>query len=231
MEFQFKEHYSLDDLRTIIKILRSPEGCPWDRKQNHHSIRNDFIEETYEAVEALDTDNRELLCEELGDVLFQVLFHCQLEEETGGFSFEDIADGAAKKMIVRHPHVFGTVKVNGEGDVLKNWDDIKQKTKHRESYTEALQGVSPALPALMRAAKVQEKAESYGCPIEQQPAAVKPEQAGKVLFEAVRAVRAAGLEPEEVLSAETDRYIKKFADWEKLNSVAVSESKKEKKAK
>lgn len=214
MDFQPKSKYDLQDLRQIIKILRSPEGCPWDRKQNHHSIRNNFIEETYEAVEAIDSENRELLCEELGDVLFQVLFHCQLEEECGGFSFADIVDGAAKKMIERHPHVFGGEQVENVEEVLQNWDKIKADTKHRSSGTKVLQSVSPALPALMRAAKVQQKAQQAGYPPEQNPQPADAREAGKLLLRAVRAVRAAGLEPEQVLGEATESYIRGFAAWE-----------------
>lgn len=217
MNFQPKKRYDLQDMRQIIKILRSPEGCPWDREQNHHSIRNNFIEETYEAVEAIDTENPTLLCEELGDVLFQVLFHCQLEEETDRFSFDDIVDGVAKKMIERHPHVFGCVQAANVEEVLQNWDAIKQESKHRNSGTKVLQSVSPALPALMRAAKVQKKAEQAGYPPEQNPAAADPQQAGALLMQAVRAVRAAGLEPEQVLSEEVESYIRGFAEWEAVS--------------
>ncbi|HCC02636.1 MAG TPA: nucleoside triphosphate pyrophosphohydrolase [Ruminococcaceae bacterium] len=214
MNFHFKDRYDLSDLRQIVRILRSPEGCPWDQKQDHHSIRNNFIEETYEAVEALDTENSGLLCEELGDVLFQVVFHAALEEEAGRFTFDDVVDGVAKKMIVRHPHVFGTVKVQSMEDVLQNWDAIKAKTKHRKTGADVLENVSPALPALMRAAKVQKKAQAAGYPPEQHPKAIDPKQAGELLMQAVRTVRAAGLEPEQVLSNEVRSYIRHFAEWE-----------------
>ena len=198
LTFQRKQRYNLADLRRILEILRAPGGCPWDREQTHRSIRNNFIEETYEAVEAIDTGDTALLQEELGDVLFQVLFHCQLEAEQGHFDFDDVVDGIAKKMIERHPHVFGAVPVSGTQDVLRNWDSIKRATKHQRTQTEVLESVSPALPALMRATKVQDKSE----------------KAGALLMQAVRAVRAAGLQPEEVLSKETERYIHRFAAWE-----------------
>lgn len=232
MEFQTKERYDLTDLRQIVRILRSPEGCPWDQKQDHHSIRNNLIEETYEAVEAIDTDNSTLLREELGDVLFQVVFHCTLEEEAGRFTLEDIVDGVAKKMIERHPHVFGSVRVSGVEEVLKNWDVIKEKTKHRDNGTEILKSVSPALPALMRAAKVQKKAQQAGYPPEQQPQqAVSPEKAGETLMRDVRAVRAAGLEPEQVLSEEVEAYIRRFAEWESgRTDTAQNQAEKEKKS-
>ena len=162
MSFEKKDKYTIEDLLEIMKILRAPGGCPWDREQDHHSIRASFIEETYEAVEAIDTDNTELLKEELGDVLLQVVFHSRIEEEAGRFNFDDVADGICKKMIVRHPHVFGDVTVENSADVLKNWDEIKKKTKSQKTQTEVLQSVSPALPALMRSAKVQHKAAKVG---------------------------------------------------------------------
>ena len=132
MSFEKKDKYTIEDLLEIMKILRAPGGCPWDREQDHHSIRASFIEETYEAVEAIDTDNTELLKEELGDVLLQVVFHSRIEEEAGRFNFDDVADGICKKMIVRHPHVFGDVTVENSADVLKNWDEIKKKTKSQK---------------------------------------------------------------------------------------------------
>ncbi len=153
MEFQRKDKYSMDDLLEIMKILRAPGGCPWDREQTHQSIRNCFIEETYEAVEAIDTEDPVLLQEELGDVLLQVLFHSEIEEEEGRFDFSDVVDGEAKKMVERHPHVFGSVTVDGTEDVLTNWDAIKKKTKAQKTQTEVLQSVSKALPALCVARK------------------------------------------------------------------------------
>ncbi len=216
MEFQRKETYDLADLRQIVEILRAPDGCPWDREQTHHSIRNNFIEETYEAVEAIDREDAPLLQEELGDVLFQVLFHSQLEAEAGRFTFDDVVDGIAKKMIERHPHVFGEEVASNTQEVLRNWDAIKQQTKHQKTQTEVLQSVSPALPALMRASKVQQKAQKAGFPEEPNgaSAALSPEEAGRLLWQAVRAVRQAGLSAEQMLSEETDRYIARFAAWE-----------------
>lgn len=216
MEFQRKETYDLADLRQIVEILRAPGGCPWDREQTHHSIRNNFIEETYEAVEAIDREDAPLLQEELGDVLFQVLFHSQLEAEAGRFTFDDVVDGIAKKMIERHPHVFGEEVASNTQEVLRNWDAIKQQTKHQKTQTEVLQSVSPALPALMRASKVQQKAQKAGFPEEPNggSAALSPEEAGRLLWQAVRAVRQAGLSAEQMLSEETDRYIARFAAWE-----------------
>ena len=130
MNFPQKEKYTAEDLVSIVEILRAPGGCPWDREQTHASIRKNLLEETYEAVEAIDAQDTELLKEELGDVLLQVVFHAQLEREQGSFDFDDVCDGVVRKMIVRHPHVFGDVAVNGTRDVLRNWDAIKKATKH-----------------------------------------------------------------------------------------------------
>lgn len=108
MDFKEKENYKFNDLIEIVKILRSPSGCPWDREQTHKSIRSNFIEETYEAVEAIDTDDKELLKEELGDVLLQVVLHSEIESEEKGFTIDDVCAGICKKLIIRHPHVFGS---------------------------------------------------------------------------------------------------------------------------
>lgn len=152
------EKYGIDDLLAIMERLRQPDGCPWDREQDHHSIRNDFIEETYEAAEAIDRENREELCEELGDVLLQIVFHCQIEREQQGFDFTDVCDGICKKLIERHPHVFGSISVENSDEVLENWDMIKQKSKHQNTFTDTLKSVPAAYPALMRAQKIQKRA-------------------------------------------------------------------------
>ena len=141
-DFKFKETYGLDDLLEIMKILRSPSGCPWDMEQTHKSIKNDFIEEVYEAIEAIDLDDTALLREELGDVLLQVVFHCQIEKEKNNFEFDDICDELCKKLIVRHPHVFGELTVSDSGEVLKNWDNIKKETKGQKTYTDTLESVT-----------------------------------------------------------------------------------------
>lgn len=154
-----KEKYSSEDLIEIMEILRGEDGCPWDREQTHESIRKNFIEETYEVVEAIDNRDRELLCEELGDVLLQVVFHARIAEEDGEFTFDDVVDGICKKLIERHPHIFADVNVENVGDVLKNWDQIKQEKKKQKTVCETMDSVSRALPSLMRAEKLIGKAE------------------------------------------------------------------------
>ncbi len=162
VDFTIKDHYKVDDLLRIMELLRGEGGCVWDREQDHHSIRNNFIEETYEAVEAIDREDPALLQEELGDVLLQVVFHARMEEEAGRFTFSDVCDGICKKLIYRHPHVFGDVSVENSSQVLENWDKLKTVEKHQETAVSTLEAVSKALPALVRAAKVQKRAGKVG---------------------------------------------------------------------
>ncbi|MDR0904121.1 MAG: nucleoside triphosphate pyrophosphohydrolase [Ruminococcus sp.] len=183
MNFTYKSRYNIDDLIEIVKLLRSPDGCPWDKVQTHKTIRNDLIEECYEAVEAIDTDNPALLREELGDVLLQVVFHSDIEadkaarqtnEATGaadngeekaadeGFTFDDVANDICVKLITRHPHVFGDVLAKTPEEVLKNWDSIKKLEKNQETAVDTLNAVSKSLPALMRAEKVIKRAYRAG---------------------------------------------------------------------
>ena len=133
MDFLFKEKYGAADLIEIVRILRAPGGCPWDREQTHASIRMNLIEETYEAAEAIDAGDPAMLEEELGDVLLQVALHAQMEAEAGRFCFDDVCDGICKKLIFRHPHIFGNVEVASSEEVLRNWDDLKRKEKHQET--------------------------------------------------------------------------------------------------
>ena len=237
MDFQFKEKYDINDLLEIMRILRSENGCPWDREQDHKSIRKDFLEETYEVVEAIDTEDRELLLEELGDVLLQVVFHSRIEEEKGGFDFGDVADGICQKLIVRHPHVFGDVTAETSGEVLKNWNNIKQQTKGQETYSETLESVCTALPALMRAQKVGQRAKRAGMDfkdvsqvlecLESEIAELKEamaendsghigEEMGDVLFSCVNLARHLDCDAEESLTRSTDKFMKRFKDTEDL---------------
>ena len=157
-DFEFKNNYEFDDLVKIMEILRSQNGCPWDKEQTHDSIRNNFLEEVYEVLDAIDRDDKTDLKEELGDVLLQVVFHTQIEKEQNGFDLSDVADGICKKLILRHPHIFGEVKADTSEKVLDNWDKIKMQEKGQKSYTDTLKSVPNAFPALMRATKVQKRA-------------------------------------------------------------------------
>lgn len=204
-----KEQYTVEDLTTIIALLRDPEGgCPWDKVQTHQSIRMNFLEEAYEAVDALDLDDPHLMCEELGDVLMQVVFHTQIEQEAGRFTWQQVCDGVCRKLIQRHPHIFG-------GDTsIKDWDALKNKEKGRLTRQDDLASVPKALPALMRAAKLQKRAARYGeeVPADPQSIAQSAEQlrraagspeaqqaAGELLFAAVALARQAGVDPEQAL--------------------------------
>ena len=162
VDFKQKEKYDINDLIEIMRSLRAPGGCPWDAEQTHESIRKNLIEETYEVVEAIDKKDSGMLLEELGDLLMQVVFHAQMEDEKGVFNFDDVADGVCKKLIERHPHVFGEVEVSGVDDVLDNWDAIKRRKKGQKKGSEPMLSVPRELPALMRAAKIQQKASAVG---------------------------------------------------------------------
>lgn len=157
-----EEKHDFDSLCLLVELLRSEEGCMWDREQDHKSIRGDIIEETYEVVEAIDTDDMTLMREELGDVLFQVMFHSRIEQERGTFTIDDVIGDIIDKMILRHPHVFGEVSVNDSGEILDNWDKIKQVEKSRLTLRETLEAVPKQYPALLRAKKVVKKARKGG---------------------------------------------------------------------
>lgn len=240
--FPVKDRYSVEDLRKIMAILRTPDGCPWDREQTHESIRSNLLEETHEALEAIDKGDMEGLREELGDVLMQVVFHAQMEEEAGGFTFDDVVDEVAKKLIVRHPHVFADVQAADAAAVLQNWDAIKRRTKG-EGTTQAdlLRNVPRALPALMRAGKVQNRAKRVGfdwpeaggawealeselkelkAAIAAGEAASVEEELGDLLFSAVNVSRFLHVDAEQALTASTDKFIRRFDRMEQLANEA-----------
>ena len=232
-----KEVYTMEDLLAILRLLRSPEGCPWDREQTHKSIRSEFLEETHEAIEAIDNDDPAGLQEELGDVLLQVVFHACMEEEHGGFTFSDVTDGICRKLLVRHPHVFGDVVAKDAGQVLQNWDAIKRATKGGKTQTDLLRAVPRSLPALMRATKVQNRAARAGfdwpevsgamgalhsevdeleeAMAQEKPAAVE-EELGDLLFSAVNVSRFLKADAEQALTGATEKFIRRFAVVEQL---------------
>ncbi len=237
VSFEQKDSYNIEDLIEIVGLLRSEGGCPWDKEQTHESIRGDFIEEVYEAIEAIDLKDTALLREELGDVLLQVVFHCQIEREQEHFVFEDICDELCKKLIVRHPHVFGDVKADDTQQVLKNWDNIKKETKGQKTYTDTLESVAKSLPALMRAQKVGKRAmragmdfssseDAFEC-IKNETAELEQaissgnkqeieEEFGDLLFSCVNTARHLGIDSEQALTDATEKFIRRFAETEKL---------------
>ena len=156
-----KTEYNFDDLCLILEILRGEGGCPWDAEQTHQSIRKNFIEETYEVLEAIDNNDTKLLREELGDVMLQVVFHTQMEKELGNFNIDDVANDVCVKLIHRHPHIFGNITAGTSEEVLSNWEAIKNEEKKRETMYDRLSSIPPMTPALMRAAKVAKKSGEY----------------------------------------------------------------------
>lgn len=232
-----KGGYTFYDLVEIMKILRGEGGCPWDREQTHMSIRKNLIEETYEVVEAIDNDDPVLMCEELGDLILQAVFHAQMSAEEGRFDINDVCNGICEKLIVRHPHIFSDAVADTSDEVLKNWDAIKQQTKHQKTVTEKLNAIPPSLPALMRACKAGEKAAKVGFDFPTPGDAMKKvyeearevetadsdavsEEIGDLLFAAVNVARKHGVDPEEALYRATDKFIGRFSAVEK----AVSDS-------
>jgi tetrapyrrole methylase family protein/MazG family protein len=157
-----KEKYDFNDLLEIMARLRAENGCPWDREQTHESLRIYMLEETYEVLEALESGDKGKFCNELGDLLLQIVFHAQIAKETGDFDIGDVTAEVCKKLISRHPHIFGSVKADTAEKVVENWEAIKKKEKQIKSQTGVLRDVPPILPALMRSYKVQQKAAQVG---------------------------------------------------------------------
>ena len=203
-----KSQYDFYDLMKIMEILRGENGCPWDREQDHKSIRKNFIEETYEVCEAIDNEDIPSLREELGDVLMQVCFHSRIAEELSEFNIDDVTDEVCKKLIYRHPHVFGDVTVNDSNDVLKNWDALKKVEKNQKSVGDILDSVPKTLPALMYSYKLIEKAKKNNVCVSSEDGFVSEEEAGDFLFEYVKKCRASGIDPEKALYDRCLKFIK-----------------------
>ena len=237
MDFQYKETYTISDLLVIMKLLRAPDGCPWDRVQTHESSRQNFIEETYEVVEAIDKADYDLMREELGDVLMQVIFHSVMEEEAGRFTFDDVCDEVCKKLIIRHPHVFGNVNAETPDEVLRNWDAIKMQTKSQKKVADSVDDVAKSLPALMRAQKVQKRSTKSGMDFKDAEDAARKipeelgelreavaaddkdrltEELGDLLFSVVNVARFVGVDAEEALTKSTDKFSRRFRMVEDL---------------
>ncbi len=154
--------YNINNLCRIIRTLRGPDGCPWDIKQTHESIRQCAIEEAYEVVDAIDNNDIDNLVEELGDLLFQVVFHAEIASEDGFFNFKDVVTNVCNKMYSRHPHVFGNTKANNVDEALENWETSKQKEKKLNTYTDNLKNVPKSLSPLSRSYKIQKRAADVG---------------------------------------------------------------------
>ena len=234
-ELKKKENFDFNDLCTIMKVLRSENGCPWDKEQDHLSIRKNLIEETYEVIEAIDDKNNVLMCEELGDFILQAVFHCEIAESEGAFNINDVLNGICKKLIIRHPHIFADVTADTSDEVLKNWDNIKQKTKGNKTASQSIASISKALPSLMRAYKVGEKAAKVKFDVENAKDALSKvkeetseleeaisssknveEELGDLLFAVVNTSRKLKIDPEEALYRATDKFSNRFALVEQM---------------
>lgn len=234
---ELKDKYTIENLREIMVRLRQPDGCPWDRVQTHQSIKKSMIEETYEAIDALDMGDDKAFANELGDVLLQVIFHAQIADERGAFNFDDVLREVCTKLITRHTHVFGEDNAGDADEALTNWEKNKKKEKKIETYTGVLSDVPKYLPALMRAEKVQKKAKGFGFDwddiepvyekvseeIDEVKEAYKSgdtesirEEYGDLLFAVVNLGRFLGVDSETAMTGATNKFISRFGKMEKL---------------
>ena len=230
----------MDDLLKIMELLRAPGGCPWDRAQTHQSIRSNLLEEAYEAADAIDHMDMANLKEELGDVLLQVVFHARIAQESGVFTFDDVVDGVCKKLVYRHPHVFGGSDAGDASEALNVWDAQKRSEKGQKTAGDALDSVARALPALTRASKLQSKAAKAGFDWQDiSPALDKldeelgelrtavaegsnvEEELGDLLFAAVKVGRFARVDGEQALQRACEKFIRRFRRLEELAGGAV----------
>lgn len=235
VDFERKDRYDLNDLLRVMELLRSPGGCPWDRAQDHHSIRRNMLEEAYEAAEAIDQEDPAHLKEELGDVLLQVVFHACMAQEAGQFDFSDVADGVTRKLVFRHPNVFGGAPAGNSAVALSTWDAQKRVEKDQRTTGDAMDAVARSLPALLRAEKVQSKAAKAGFDwpgvgpaldklteeLEELKAAVQEgtnmeEELGDLLFAAVKVGRFLAIDSELALHAACEKFIRRFRRVETL---------------
>jgi len=229
VDFESENKYCLYDLKKLIELLCSPDGCPWDRAQTHMSIRRNMLEEAYEAAEAIDTGDMDHLCEELGDVLMQVVFHSEMAKKAGHFDLDDVADVTCRKLIRRHPHVFGEFKAKDGDQSLVFWDRVKREEKSQDTVAETLDGVARSLPALWRAEEIQKKAAAAGFDwpdisgaldalreeLGELEEAAKSgvgveEELGDLIFSAVNVARFLGVDPEKAAGASCDKFISRF---------------------
>ncbi|NLB78916.1 MAG: nucleoside triphosphate pyrophosphohydrolase [Clostridiaceae bacterium] len=226
-----KERYDYNDLLKIMTMLRAPNGCPWDREQNHKSLKRYLIEEAYEVLEAIDEESPPKLCDELGDLLLQVVFHSQIAKENGQFDFGDVVHGVSAKMINRHRHVFGDEEAETSDDVMTIWEKVKKEEKGLKTQTQVLKEVPGNFPALMRSFKVQQKAAQVGFDwddIKDAMLKIKEEfgeleqaykdkneanieeELGDLLFAVVNVSRFLKVQPELALTATVNKFIRRF---------------------
>lgn len=239
-----EERYSFEEFMNVIRKLRSKEGCPWDREQTHESLKTCLLEECYETIEAINKKDKENLCEELGDIMLQVALHSVIAEEVKAFTIQDVITGVSEKMIRRHPHVFGEVRVQDSSEVIQNWEMIKSNEKEGASLIDELNQIPKALPANIRAEKIQKKAAKFGMDFEdyqqvldkvqeeldELQEAIKigeklriEEEFGDVMFTIVNLSRFLQLNAENSLTNATNKFINRFVD---VFALAESQGKK-----
>ena len=228
-----RKRYGMDDLRAVMHRLRAKGGCPWDQEQTHESLLPNLLEESYEFIEAVREEDTAHMCEELGDVLLQVIFHAVIATQCGEFDLHDVTTGVTAKLIERHPHVFGTVKAETASQVLENWEQIKRKQRSIESVADAMENVTKALSPALRASKIQHKAAKVGFDfpsareaLEKVPEEYREilgcleknldpeEELGDLLFSAVNVCRLCGVNPDIALYAAVDKFITRFRGME-----------------
>lgn len=227
VHFPEKPVYGMDDLIALLRILRAPDGCPWDRVQTHLSNRRNFLEEAYEAAEAFDRDDPALMCEELGDMLMQVLFNIHIEEDAGRFTTGDVTDHVVRKLLYRHPHVFGSVRAESGAEVLANWETLKRAEKGQKTAADALDAVARSLPGRWRADKLLRRAGFEGLDAPDSAPKTVPDKPANgmhapktvpgALADAVDALRAAAeaeRQAEEALGRACDAFIARFRAFE-----------------
>ena len=208
---QKKDFYEFCD---IIEKLRAPGGCPWDREQTHESLKKHLIEEAYEAADAIDEGNPMDIADELGDVLLQVVMHAQIGKEEGTFDIYDVTDKVSRKMIERHPHVFGDISVKDSDEVLTNWEEIKKAKRGQKTVYEAIESVTRSLPALSRAEKIIGKAVKANLYTVEDKKEVSKEELGANLFALCALAYENGIDAEESLCEFTKKFIKNFKNIE-----------------
>ena len=223
-----KTRSPIKDLQTVMARLRAPDGCPWDKEQDHMSIRNHAIEEVYELVDAIEASDDHEMEEELGDLLLQVVFHCQLGKERGAFDFDRVARTIADKLIRRHPHVFGDSKVKTVDGVWTQWEQIKKEEKEgtKHERPSALDGIPKHLPALARAEKLAKKARKAGLipKTETKPAPdVNKRNLGKLLHDLTSYAQSRGWSAEAMLREETARREKELRKIEKKEAAGKAQ--------
>jgi len=242
--FKQIESFCFENLVEIMELLRSPSGCPWDREQTHKSIKQYMIEEAYEVLETIDSEDDKKFMDELGDLLLQIVFHAQIAKERGSFDINDVLGNVCRKMITRHIHVFGDAEAKDSNQALNNWESVKKQEKGHKSYTQSLKDIPPHMPALMRSYKVQKKASLAGFDWEhiddvflkvdeelnelRQACSIAIhekifEETGDLLFSIVNVARFLNVEPEFALKRTIDKFIMRFSYIENMADKPLDE--------